>query len=163
MDAQDLRAALLTRGLDLSVVDLVCSVPRDRFLPPSLRGQAWLDLALPLSDGQTISQPTVVAVMTQAADVGPGDHVLDVGTGSGYQAAVLATAGAEVHSIERIPALAQRARVTLAALGVPVEVRCADGAPGAPRSGRRTPVVARPEVLAVCGCGSGRWVRGSPS
>ena len=83
-----------------------------------------------IGHGQTISQPTVVAIMTQAADIRLGDHVLDVGTGSGYQAAVLAACGAHVHSIERIPALADRARATLADLGLDVEVTCGDGAEG---------------------------------
>lgn len=82
--------------------------------------------------GQTISQPTVVAVMTQAADVGPGDVVLDVGSGSGYQAAVLAACGATVHSIERIEALADRAREALTATGFAVSVVCGEGTLGLP-------------------------------
>jgi protein-L-isoaspartate(D-aspartate) O-methyltransferase len=74
----------------------------------------------------------VVELMTEAAAVGSGDHVLDVGTGSGYQAAVLAACGARVHSIERLAALADRARATLAGLGYDVDVRCGDGTAGLP-------------------------------
>ncbi len=85
-----------------------------------------------IGHGQTISQPTVVALMTEAVAVGPGDHVLDVGTGSGYQAAVLAACGARVHSIERLSALADRARSTLADLGYDVAVTCGDGSAGRP-------------------------------
>jgi protein-L-isoaspartate(D-aspartate) O-methyltransferase len=132
MDALDLRDRLLGQGISRRIVDLVVSVPRDRFLPAEMRVQAWEDHAMPIGHGQTISQPTVVAVMTEAAAVGPGDHVLDVGTGSGYQAAVLAACGATVHSIERIPALADRARATLAALGYDVTVTCGDGTRGLP-------------------------------
>jgi len=85
-----------------------------------------------IGHGQTISQPTVVAMMTEAADVVSGDSVLDVGTGSGYQAAVLAACGARVHSIERLAALSDRARATLADLGYDVDVRCGDGTAGMP-------------------------------
>jgi protein-L-isoaspartate(D-aspartate) O-methyltransferase len=85
-----------------------------------------------IGHGQTISQPTVVALMTEAAAVGPGDHVLDVGTGSGYQAAVLAACGARVHSIERVAALSDQARGRLAGLGYDVDVRCGDGTTGLP-------------------------------
>ena len=130
MDSGDLKAALVAHGVSDRIADMVCSVPRDRFVPPGQRSRAWLDQALPLEFGQTISQPSVVAIMTAAADVGPGDVVLDVGTGSGYQAAVLAACGAEVHSVERIPALAEHARQTLAAAGYDVDVRCGDGALG---------------------------------
>ena len=130
MDSGDLKAALVAHGVSDRIADMVCSVPRDRFVPPGQRSRAWLDQALPLEFGQTISQPSVVAIMTEAADVGPGDVVLDVGTGSGYQAAVLAACGAEVHSVERIPALAEHARQTLAAAGYDVDVRCGDGALG---------------------------------
>ena len=130
MDALDLRDVLLGEGLSRRVVDAVISVPRDRFVPWHQRFRAWEDHAMSIGHGQTISQPTVVAVMTEAAAVGPGDRVLDVGTGSGYQAAVLAACGATVHSIERIPALADDARVRLAGLGLDVDVTCGDGSAG---------------------------------
>jgi protein-L-isoaspartate(D-aspartate) O-methyltransferase len=132
MDAADLRDALLRNGVSRRVVDVMMTVPRDRFVPREMRVQAWADHAMPIGHGQTISQPTVVAIMTQAAAVGPGDVVLDVGTGSGYQAAVLAACGATVHSIERIPALAERARAVLAELGAEVSVTVGDGAAGLP-------------------------------
>ena len=129
-DAADLRDHLLREGISRQVVDVLMSVPRDRFVPAGLRFRAWEDHAMAIGHGQTISQPTVVALMTEAAAVGPGDHVLDVGTGSGYQAAVLAACGARVHSIERLAALSDRARVRLAELGYDVDVRCGDGTAG---------------------------------
>jgi protein-L-isoaspartate(D-aspartate) O-methyltransferase len=132
MDAAALRAHLLQQGIARRVVDAMMSVPRDRFVPKEMRAYAWDDHAMPIGHGQTISQPTVVAVMTEAADVGPGDTVLDVGTGSGYQAAVLAACGARVHSVERIPALARDARQRLAALGLDVSVTVGDGTAGLP-------------------------------
>ena len=130
MDAADLRDHLLREGISRRVVEAMMSVPRDRFVPPGMRVLAWEDHAMSIGHGQTISQPTVVALMTQAAAVGPGDQVLDVGTGSGYQAAVLAATGAAVHSIERLPQLADRARTTLAALSCDVDVTCGDGSAG---------------------------------
>jgi protein-L-isoaspartate(D-aspartate) O-methyltransferase len=132
VDATDLRDVLLGEGIARRVVDAVVSVPRDRFVPGGMVVSAWADHAMPIGHGQTISQPTVVAVMTEAAAVGPGDVVLDVGTGSGYQAAVLAACGAEVHSIERIPQLAARARPLLAELGYDVDVTVGDGTAGLP-------------------------------
>ncbi|HSO05505.1 MAG TPA: protein-L-isoaspartate O-methyltransferase [Candidatus Limnocylindrales bacterium] len=132
MDAGDLRDHLLREGIGRRVVDVMMSVPRDRFVPAGLRFRAWEDHAMAIGHGQTISQPTVVALMTEAVAVGPGDHVLDVGTGSGYQAAVLAACGARVHSIERLAVLAARARSTLADLGYDVEVTCGDGSAGLP-------------------------------
>ena len=130
MHADDLREHLLREGISRRVVDVLMSVPRDRFVPAGMAYRAWEDHAMGIGHGQTISQPTVVALMTEAAAVGPGDHVLDVGTGSGYQAAVLAACGARVHSIERLAALSDRARRTLAGLGYDVDVRCGDGTAG---------------------------------
>lgn len=132
MDAADLRDHLLGEGIPRRIVDVMMRVPRDRFVPAAMRMRAWEDHAMPIGHGQTISQPTVVAVMTQAAAVGAGDVVLDVGTGSGYQAAVLAACGARVHSLERIPELAERARSVLASLGVEVTVTVGDGTLGLP-------------------------------
>jgi protein-L-isoaspartate(D-aspartate) O-methyltransferase len=126
----ELREHLLGQGISRRVVEAMMTVPRDRFVPSRTSFRAWEDHAMSIGHGQTISQPTVVAIMTQAADIRRGDHVLDVGTGSGYQAAVLAACGAHVHSIERIPALADRARATLADLGLDVVVTCGDGAQG---------------------------------
>jgi protein-L-isoaspartate(D-aspartate) O-methyltransferase len=106
-------------------------VPRDRFVPPDKREIAWADTALSIGCAQTISQPFIVALMTDLLAVRPGDRVLEIGTGSGYQAAVLAELGAEVYSIEIIEALAADARERLAALGYgKVSVRSGDGRAG---------------------------------
>ena len=108
-------------------------VPRERFVPPDLRSRAYDDAALPIGGGQTISQPYMVAAICAALALNGGESVLDVGTGSGYQAAVLAELAAEVVTIERIPELAERARATLAAAGYDrVDVRVGDGSRGLP-------------------------------
>lgn len=132
MNRAELRIRLLQEGIKPEVVAAMMAVPRERFVPPDLRFEAWEDEALPIGRGQTISQPTVVALMVEAEDVTAGDNVLDVGTGSGYQAAVLAACGARVHGIERIAELAQRAEATLAELGWSIPVFCADGTHGLP-------------------------------
>ena len=108
------------------------AVPREAFVPAGVRGAAHADEALPIEAGQTISQPFIVARMTELLHVGPGDRVLDIGTGSGYQAAVLAEMGCRVLSIERIRELAESARARLEALGYAdrVEVRVGDGSLG---------------------------------
>jgi protein-L-isoaspartate(D-aspartate) O-methyltransferase len=107
-------------------------VPRHRFVPESERAHAYEDRPLPIGDAQTISQPYIVALMSELANVGPGDRVLEVGTGCGYQAAVLAEMGVEVFSIEIIESLAKRARATLSELGYGerIEVRQGDGYAG---------------------------------
>jgi protein-L-isoaspartate(D-aspartate) O-methyltransferase len=92
-------------------------VPRELFVPGKQQGRAYDDAALPLAHGQTISQPYMVGRIAEALAIRPGELVLDVGTGSGYQAAVLAELGADVVTIERIPELAERARESLAAAG----------------------------------------------
>ncbi len=108
-------------------------VPRELFVPESERARAFEDAALPIGHGQTISQPYMVARICEALEVRQGQRVLDVGTGSGYQAAVLAELGAEVVTIERIPELAEQARVNLAAAGYDkVEVVVGDGTLGVP-------------------------------
>lgn len=108
-------------------------VPRHRFVPPELRNLAYLDRPLPIGEGQTISQPSLVARMTRLADLQPGERALDVGTGSGYQAALLAELAAEVDSIEIVPALARLARERLESLGYAnVRVHTGDGALGLP-------------------------------
>ncbi|MGB8020728.1 MAG: protein-L-isoaspartate(D-aspartate) O-methyltransferase [Candidatus Nanopelagicales bacterium] len=132
MDAAALMARLRREGISDRIVDAMSTVPRDAFVPTDLRSEAWEDHPIPIGWGQTISQPFVVGLMTQAAAVGPGDVALDVGTGSGYQAAVLAACGARVIGIERIEELAQRARVTLVSVGLDVPVVCGDGATGWP-------------------------------
>ncbi len=106
-------------------------VPRELFVDESERRNAYDDAPLGIGYGQTISQPYMVGLIAQNADVRPGDRVLDVGSGSGYSAAVFAELGAEVDTIERIPALADRARAALEAAGYPnVRVHVGDGSVG---------------------------------
>ncbi|MCH8188741.1 MAG: protein-L-isoaspartate O-methyltransferase, partial [Proteobacteria bacterium] len=100
---------------DARVLDAIRAVPRELFVPPGSAAQAYDDVALSIGEGQTISQPLMVAIMLAALDVQPSDVVLDVGTGSGYQAALLSQLAGRVVGVERIPALAERARAALAA------------------------------------------------
>ncbi len=109
------------------VLDAMRAVPRHAFVPGLPFALAHADEALPIGHGQTISQPFVVALMTELADLGPADSVLEVGTGSGYQAAILWHVAGLVHSVEIQPALARAARARLAALGYDVRVHEGDG------------------------------------
>lgn len=116
--ARDRMLELVRRHVgDRRVVEAMAAIPRERFVLPHLRQRAYDDTALPIGEGQTISQPLIVALMTEALALRPDDRVLEVGTGSGYQAAVLSRLAREVVTVERVPALAERARSTLAALG----------------------------------------------
>jgi protein-L-isoaspartate(D-aspartate) O-methyltransferase len=108
------------------------AVPRERFVGERERRRAYEDAALPISGGQTISQPYMVARICEALQLTGNERVLDVGTGSGYQAAVLAELGASVVTIERIPELAEQARRNLAETGYEVDVRVGDGTLGLP-------------------------------
>jgi len=110
-----LRNSLDSRRTDPRIADVILDTPRELYVADAWRAHAWDDRALPLADGQTISQPSMVAIMTEALEPQREDVVLDVGTGSGYQAAVLARLVARVFGIERLPALARRARQRLAA------------------------------------------------
>ena len=124
---------LRARGIrDDRVLEAMARLPREHFVPEDRRPVAYADEALPIPAGQTISQPWIVARMTELLAPRPGDRVLDIGTGSGYQAAILALLGARVTSIERQPELAATARVRLAELGFgdQVEVRLGDGSLG---------------------------------
>jgi protein-L-isoaspartate(D-aspartate) O-methyltransferase len=113
----------------------IASVARERFVPPHLAQLAYENRPLPIGDGQTISQPYIVALMTELLRPKPDDRVLEVGTGSGYQAAVLAECVAKVYSVEIIAALARRARETLDAAGYRnVETRVGDGYLGWPEA-----------------------------
>jgi len=130
MVARQLRARDIS---DERVLEAMERVPRELFVPDQERDHAYADAALPIGHGQTISQPYMVARIAEALALRPGERVLDVGTGSGYQAAVLAELGTEVVTIERIPELAERARASLAAAGYPlVDVRVGDGTLGVP-------------------------------
>jgi protein-L-isoaspartate(D-aspartate) O-methyltransferase len=124
---------LRTRGIsDERVLAAMAAIPRDAFVPEEERWEAYADEALPIGAGQTISQPYMVAVMTELLDVQPDDRILEIGTGSGYQAAVLAWLGARVTSIERQATLIPDAQAQLEELGLGdrVEIRLADGSLG---------------------------------
>ena len=122
------------RGIvDERVLAVMGQVPRQAFVPARLRHRAYADSALPLAEGQTISQPWIVAAICQALELSGSERVLEVGTGSGYSACVLALLAAQVVSIERHPSLALAARETLASLAVAnVELEIGDGSRGLP-------------------------------
>lgn len=123
---------IVARGIrDVNVLSAMRRVPREEFVPAQLREFAYDDGALPIAHQQAISQPAIVAQMMEAAELGPSDRVLDVGTGSGYAAAIAAAIVAHVHSVERDPVLADSARETLARLGIfNVTVHLGDGTVG---------------------------------
>lgn len=130
MVAEQLRARDIRSG---RVLDAMQRVPRHLFVPERQRPDAYEDYPLPIGYDQTISQPYIVALMTEALDVQPTHRVLEIGTGSGYQAAVLAVLAREVYTIEIVAPLGQRARETLARLGYRnVRVRIGDGYEGWP-------------------------------
>ncbi len=108
------KTQLKKRGISNSrVLEAFKRVPRHHFVPKDLADQAYADGPLPIGKSQTISQPYMVAIMTQSAEIVPGNRVLEIGSGSGYQCAILAELGAEVYTIERVPALGKQARETL--------------------------------------------------
>ncbi len=118
------------------VLQAMEKVPRHLFVPEALRGSAYEDCPLAIGDGQTISQPYIVAYMTEAIRPGPGDTVLEIGTGSGYQTAVLSRLVRHVYTMEVRPRLAETARARLAESGCTnVTVRVGDGAGGWPEAG----------------------------
>ncbi len=120
---------------DPLVLEAMRTVPRHLFVPPEYREQAYADHPLPLGQRQTISQPYIVALMTELVRPRPGSKVLEVGTGSGYQAAVLAACGAEVYTIEILPELARRAEAVLKKLGYQnLHTRIGDGYDGWPEA-----------------------------
>ena len=120
---------------DARVLAAMDKVPRHRFVPDEVRHRAYDNGALPIGQGQTISQPFVVAFMTQQLEPKPTDRVLEIGTGSGYQAAVLAELVQEIYTIEIVEWLAQRARADLRQLNYTnIHMRCGDGYPGWPEA-----------------------------
>lgn len=123
--------ALRREGIkDLAVLHAFDAVPRHLFVPEVMRHRAYALSPLPIGEGQTISSPVIHALSLELADLEEGDRVLEVGTGSGFQTALLAALGAEVYSIERLERLARRARETLDSLGVNAEVKVGDGSEG---------------------------------
>jgi protein-L-isoaspartate(D-aspartate) O-methyltransferase len=132
------------------VLEAMGKVPRERFVPADQASRAYADTPLPIGQGQTISQPYIVAYMTEVLDVAPGHKVLEIGTGSGYQAAILGELAPDVYTIEIVPELAQRAADTLESLGYTgVHVRAGDGYAGWPEAAPfdRIMVTAAPEEI----------------
>ena len=128
-----LLAELAREVSDPRVLSAIARVPRERFVPPELRLHAYENRPLPIGYGQTISQPLIVAIMTQALDLRGDEKVLEVGTGSGYQAALLSRLAAHVVTVERVPELARQAEGALAELGYDnVEVHVAGDTLGWP-------------------------------
>jgi protein-L-isoaspartate(D-aspartate) O-methyltransferase len=153
-EARAYRAALI-RGLadeikSEPVLDAMRRVPRHLFVPRASLQQAYVDLPAPIGHGQTISQPTIVAIMTEALELHGRERVLEIGTGSGYQAAVLSLLASEVYTIEIVADLAEEARARLAQLGYSnVHVRTGDGYRGWPEQApfERILVTAAPDVM----------------
>ena len=133
--AQDAGPAVPGGGIDPAVLQAMRTVPRQEFVPDDVRAQAYEDQPLPIGFGQTISQPFIVALMTDLLDVAPDEKVLEIGTGSGYQAAVLSPLAKEVYSVEIIPELGERATNVLKRFGFAnVRTKVADGYYGWPEA-----------------------------
>jgi protein-L-isoaspartate(D-aspartate) O-methyltransferase len=133
MGRDELLSSLRARIADQRVVDAVAAVPRELFVAPPLRAAAYVDAPLRIGGGQTISQPTVVARMCELLELAPDERVLDVGSGSGYHAAVLSQLCAHVYGVELDPRLAARASRSLAAAGIHnVTIATGDGTLGLP-------------------------------
>jgi len=128
MVAHDLRGRGIT---DIRVLEAFSEVPRHAFIPDAAPDDAYGDFPVPIGHGQTVSQPYIVALMVALAGIKPGDRVLEVGTGCGYQTAILAHLAPDVFTVEIVPALLERAKVTLATLGIStVKFRGGDGSQG---------------------------------
>lgn len=131
MDQKGMVNLIRSRGVrDALVLQAMERVPRHRFVPEAQRAYAYDDHAMSIGCQQTISQPYIVALMTEALDLKHGDRVLEVGTGSGYQAAILAEMGMDVYTIERIPELYAQAKACLDELGYTVHTCLGDGSQG---------------------------------
>ncbi|MEJ2696663.1 MAG: protein-L-isoaspartate(D-aspartate) O-methyltransferase [Candidatus Sulfobium sp.] len=128
------KTQLIPRGIkDRRVLDAMARVPRHLFVEALVQRNAYDDMALPIGDGQTISQPYMVAIMTELLELGGTEKVLEIGTGSGYQAAVLSELSREVYTIERFPSLAEKAASVLRSLSCEnVHVKSGDGTLGWP-------------------------------
>jgi len=125
------RSQISARGIsDPAVLKAFSSVARECFVPEPLRSEAYEDRPLSIGYGQTISQPFITALMTEHLKAGPGDKVLEIGTGSGYQAAVLADLGCRVYSLERVLPLAERAKHLFSHLELDIKVKVSDGTLG---------------------------------
>jgi protein-L-isoaspartate(D-aspartate) O-methyltransferase len=141
------------RGRDIvspRVLDAMARVPRHLFVPAAVQADAYGDFPLPIGDGQTISQPYIVGFMSQALEVEPHHRVLEIGTGSGYQAAILAELAREVYTIEIVAALSHRARQTIEGLGYKnVHIRTGNGYLGWPEHAPydRVMVTAAPDAV----------------
>jgi protein-L-isoaspartate(D-aspartate) O-methyltransferase len=152
--AEMVETQIRARGIrDTRVLDAMRRVPRHLFVPESVRANAYDDTPLPIGDDQTISQPYIVAYMSETLELRPTDKVLEIGTGSGYQAAILAELAGDVFTIEIVAALALRARQTLDTLGYRnVRVRHGDGYLGWPEEAPFTKIIvtaAPPEIPPV--------------
>jgi len=122
---------IIARGIkDKKVISAFLKVPREEFVPEDLKKYAYIDSPLSIGEGQTISQPYIVALMTEALKLKGGEKVLEIGTGSGYQSAILAEIGCEVYSVERIKSLAKKAENILRKLGYNVKIKIGDGTLG---------------------------------
>ena len=142
MDAKRMVKLIQQRGIrDPRVLDAMLNVPRDKFVPEQQRQSAFGDHALPIGHRQTISQPYIVALMTQALKLQSGDRVLEIGTGSGYQAAVLAEMGMDVYTIERIDALYTTASQRFTDLGYKIHHKLGDGYYGWPEHAPYTGII----------------------
>lgn len=130
-EKENLIKELIQQGIkDERVLDAIRNVPRELFVPETLRDKAYSNIALPIGKGQTISQPLTVAIMTESLKLEPGMKVLDVGTGSGYQAAILHYLGARVFTIERDFDLFKKARKLFDELDLRIATTCGDGTLG---------------------------------
>ena len=132
----ELVESLQLKGItDELLLQAISKVEREKFISAVMKPNSYKDIALPIGHGQTISQPYTIAIMTQALEIKKGDKVLEIGTGSGYQAAILAEMGAKVYTIERQRELFLKAQKTLSSLGYSVYFFLGDGYEGKPHFG----------------------------
>ncbi len=145
------REQLIPRGIkDPRVINAFLKVERHKFIPQALRGSAYADYPVPIGEGQTISQPYIVALMTECLNLSQGQKVLEIGTGSGYQAAILAELANQVYTLERFCGLAKQAESTLLDLGYSnIKIKVGDGTLGWPEEAPFSRIIitaAAPEI-----------------